>query len=83
MGLLLLIACANVSILLLARGMARQHEFGIRSALGASTSRILRQLLTEALMLGLTGAALGVVIAYISQSAIVSRLPPTLISPRG
>jgi putative ABC transport system permease protein len=74
-GLLLLIACANVSILLLARGMARQHEFGIRSALGASTGRILRQLLTEALMLALTGAALGVAIAYASQSAIVSRLP--------
>lgn len=74
-GLLLAIGCGNVSILLLARGTARQHEFAVRSAVGASSSRIIRQLLTESLMLSLTGAALGVLLAYESVQLIVTRLP--------
>ena len=77
-GLLLLIGCGNVSILLLARGTARQHEFGIRSAVGASGGRIVRQLLTESLLLAFAGAALGVALAYSSLQAIVSRLPEYL-----
>ncbi len=63
-GFLLFIGCANVSILLLSRGMLRRHELAIRTAVGASRSRIFRQLLTEALLLSLTGAALGLVFAY-------------------
>lgn len=74
-ALLLLIGCGNVSILLLARATARQHEFALRSAIGASQSRIIRQLLTEALLLSLTGAALGLAIAYKTVDFIVANLP--------
>jgi len=74
-ALLLLIGCGNVSILLLARATARQHEFAIRSAIGASQRRIIRQLLTEALLLSITGAALGLTLAYKSVDFIVANLP--------
>jgi len=74
-GLLLAIGCGNVSILLLARGTARQHEFAVRSAVGASGFRIIRQLLTESLLLSLTGAALGVFVAYRAIGFIIPRLP--------
>ena len=74
-GLLLAIGCANVSILLLARGTARQHEFAVRAAVGASSVRIVRQLLTESLILALTGSGLGVIIAYRSLGLIVANLP--------
>jgi putative ABC transport system permease protein len=74
-GLLLAIGCGNVSILLLARGTARQHEFAIRTAVGASGVRLVRQLLTESLMLALAGAGLGVLLAYQSLGWIVASLP--------
>jgi predicted permease len=74
-GLLLAIGCGNVSILLLARGTAREHEFAVRSAVGASRLRIVRQLLTEALALSLSGAALGVLLAYQTVARIVTWLP--------
>jgi len=62
--LLLMIGCANCSILLLARGRTRQHEFAIRSAVGASRWRIVRQLLVEAVVISCTGAVLGVATSY-------------------
>jgi predicted permease len=63
-ALLLIIGCANCSILLLARGRARQHELAIRSAIGASRWRIVRQLLVEAVVISFTGAILGVAASY-------------------
>ena len=74
-ALLLAIGCGNVSILLLARGTARQHEFAVRTAIGATRSRIIRQLLTESLLLSLTGAVLGVLLAYRALPTIVAMLP--------
>ena len=74
-ALLLAIGCGNVSILLLARGTARQHEFAIRTAIGASRGRLISQLLIESLLLSLSGAALGVLFAYTSLAKIVATLP--------
>ena len=74
-ALLLAIGCGNLSVLLLARGTARQYEFAVRSALGASRRRIVRQLLTESLLLAVVGAILGVLLSYLTVSMIVARLP--------
>src|SRR5258708_9361364 len=72
---LLLIGCANVSILLLARGTERQHELAVRAAVGAGRLRMIRQLLTESLGIATTGAALGVLLAWGGLSFLAARLP--------
>jgi predicted permease len=72
---LLLIGCGNVSILLLARGAQRQHELAVRASLGAGRIRIVRQLFTESLAIGLTGTTLGILIAWKSLALIIAWLP--------
>src|SRR5262245_24541678 len=77
-GLIVLIGCINVAGLVLARGAMRDVELAIRASIGAGRGRLIRQLLTESLLLAIVGALVGVLVAYTSLDALVGLIPLSL-----
>jgi predicted permease len=78
-GLVLVIACANVANLLIVRGGARRREIGLRLAVGASRSRIARQMVTEAVVLGAAGCGVGLLVAHWTLQLVIALAPPSAV----